>query len=159
MSAEWRFLITLNDQLRPLRDPVRIQEVALHLIGEHLHASRVNVTQVDDDELGSITCYSDACRRGETVVVSDVETDPRLTIAEREQLLAHETVAFVGAPLIKDGRWVATFGVRSAEPRSWTRDQIALVEVTAERTWGVGEGPALRRPKAVARAGRRSCAA
>ena len=27
--------------------------------------------------------------------------------AEREQLLASDTAAFVGTPLIKDGRWVA----------------------------------------------------
>ena len=58
---------------------------------------------------------------------------------ERAQLLAAETAAFVGAPLIKDGRWLATFAVHSARPRRWTRDQIALVEVTAERTWGAGE--------------------
>ena len=151
--------ITLNEQLRPLKDPVEIQEVAVRLIGEHLHASRVNYAHIDGDEFvisrsyadgvppfagrGSVARFGkaivDACRRGETVAVDDVNTDPRFTDAEREQLLAGETAAFVGAPLIKDGRWLATFGVHSATPRTWTRDQIALVEVTAERTWGAGE--------------------
>ena len=28
MSIEWQFLITLNEQLRRLKDPVAIQEVA-----------------------------------------------------------------------------------------------------------------------------------
>ena len=41
MSTEWRFLLTLNAQLRPLRNPVEIQEVAVRLIGAHFHASRV----------------------------------------------------------------------------------------------------------------------
>ena len=122
MSTEWHFLITLNEQLRPLKDPVEIQEVAVRLIGEHLHASRVNYAHIDGDEFvisrsyadgvpplagrGSLARFGqaivDACRRGETVAVDDVKTDPRFTDAEREQLLAGETAAFVGAPLIKE---------------------------------------------------------
>ena len=140
MSAEWQFLITLNEQLRPLKDPVEIQEVAVRLIGEHLQASRVNYAHIDGDEFVISRSYADgvppfagrgpvvrfgeaivdACRRGETVAVDDVNTDPRFTDAEREQLLAGETAAFVGAPLIKDGRWLAMFGVHSATPRTWT---------------------------------------
>jgi PAS domain S-box-containing protein len=159
MSAEWHFLVTLNERLRPLRDPVEIQEVALRLIGEHLQATRVNYAQIEGDEFVIKKSYAptvppfagrgpverfgktivDACRRGETVVVSDAHTDPRFTDGERAQLLASDIAAFVGAPLIKGGRWVATFGVHSATPRTWTRDQIVLVEVTAERTWAAAE--------------------
>jgi GAF domain-containing protein len=151
MSSEWPFLITLNEQLRPPKDPVAIQEVAVCLIGEHLHASCVNYADIDGDEFvisrsyadgvpsfagrGSVAQFgeatADAYRRGETVAVDDVNTDPRFTAAERQQLLASQMVAFVGTPLIKDGRWLATFGVHSSTPRTWTRDQIALVEMTA----------------------------
>ena len=28
---------------------------------------------------------------------------------------------------------------RDHEPRLWTRDQLALIEVTAKRIWGAGE--------------------
>ena len=159
MSVEWQFLITLNEQLRPLKDPVEIQEVAVRLICEHLHASRVNYAHVEGDEFvvsrsyaggvspfagrGSVARFgkaiADAGRRGETVAVDDVNTDARITDAEREQLLADETAAFLGTPLIKGGRWVAAFGVHSATPRTWTRDQIALVEITADRTWSAAE--------------------
>ena len=159
MSVEWQFLITLNEQLRPLKDPVEIQEVAVRLIGEHLHASRVNYAHIDGDEFVILRSYADAvtrftgrgsvarfgnaildaCRRGETVVVDDVDTDPRFTDADREQLLAVKTAAFVATPLIKDGRWLASFGVHSATPRTWTRDQVALVEVAADRMWSAGE--------------------
>ena len=159
MSVEWHFLITLNEQLRPLKDPGEIQEVAVRLVGEHLHASRVNYAHIDGDEFVIIRSYADgvppfagrgsvarfgqaivdACRRGETVAVDDVKTDPRFTDAEREWLLGGQTAAFVGTPLIKHGRWLATFGVHSTTPRTWTRDQIALVEITAERTWSAAE--------------------
>ncbi len=159
MSVEWHFLIALNEHFRPLKDPVAIQEVAVRLIGEHLRASRVNYAHIDGDEYVINRSYADgvapiagrgpvgrfgqaivdAARRGETVVVDDVKTDARFTLAEREQLLARETAAFVGTPLIKDGRWLATFSIHSAAPRTWTREQIALVEITAERTWAAGE--------------------
>ena len=159
MSTEWHFLIKLNEALGPLKDPVEVVEVSVRLIGEHLHASRVHYAHVVGDEFVISRSYADrvpplagrgslarfgqaivaACRRGETVAVDDVKTDPRFSDAEREQLLAGETAAFVGAPLIKGGRWLATFGVHSATPRTWTRDQIALVEITADRTWSAAE--------------------
>jgi PAS domain S-box-containing protein len=159
MSAEWQFLVKLNERLRPLRNPAEIQELAVRLIGEHLHASRVNYAQVEGNEFVIRQSYAhavppfvsrgpvarfgkaviDACRLGQTVVVSDTDTDPRFTDTDRAQFLAIETAAFVAAPLIKEGRWLATFAVHSATPRTWTRDQIALVEVTAERMWAAGE--------------------
>ena len=152
----WQFLVTLNERLRPLGDPVEIVEIAVRSIGEHLQASRVNYAQIEADEFvikqsyvhgvpplagrGPVmrfgTATVDACRRGETVVVDDVQTDPRFTAVERAQLLESQIAAFVGAPLIKQREWVATLGVHSATARTWTRDQIALVEVVAERTWG-----------------------
>jgi PAS domain S-box-containing protein len=159
MSVEWQFLITLNEQLRPLKDPLAIQEVAVRLLGQHLRASRAHYAYIEGDEFVIGRSYTDgvpsiadrgslrrfgevivgACRRGETVAVDDVSTDPRFTDEEREQLLSNRIAAFVGTPLIKDGRWLAVFGVHSATPRPWARDQIALIEVTAERMWGVGE--------------------
>jgi len=155
MSDEWQFLVTLNERLRPLRDPIQIQDVAVRLIGEHLRASRVNYAQIEGNEFVIRRSYArgvqpsagrgavarlgqhiaDACRRGETVVVSDVHRDPRFADAERAQLLATEVAAFVEVPLIKEGQWLAMFGIHSAMPRIWTRDQIELVEVTAERMW------------------------
>ena len=159
MSAEWHFLLALNERLRPLRDPVEIQEVAVRFLGEYLQARRVTYAQIEGDEVVTRQSYEstvpplavrghvarfgktiiDACRRGETAMVSDIHGDPRLTDAERAQLTAIGVAAFVGVPLIKQGRWVAVFGVHSETPRTWTRDQIALIEVTADRTWSADE--------------------
>jgi PAS domain S-box-containing protein len=155
MSTEWQFLVTLNERLRALRDPIQIQDAVVRLIGEHLQASRVNYAQVEGNELVIRRSFArgvqpsagrgpvarlgqniaDACRRGKTVVVSDLHTDPRFADAERAQLLATEIAAFVEVPLNKEGQWLATFGIHSATPRIWTRDQIELIEVTAERMW------------------------
>src|SRR6516162_1294790 len=92
---DWQFLVTLNERLRPLGDPVEIVEIAVRSIGEHLQASRVNYAQIEADEFvikqsyvhgvpplagrGPVmrfgTATVDACRRGETVVVDDVRSE------------------------------------------------------------------------------------
>jgi PAS domain S-box-containing protein len=160
MSGDWHFLVALNERLRLLRDPVEIQDVAVQLIGEHLQASRVHYAQIEGDEFVVRRSYADAaalpfpdrgpmahfgkavvdaCERNETVAVEDAGTDPRFTDAERAQFLSSGTGAFLCVPLTKGGRWLATFSVHAATPRSWTRDQIALTEVIAERTGGASE--------------------
>jgi PAS domain S-box-containing protein len=160
MSAEWHFLVTLNERLRPIRDPNEIQSVVVELIAEHLQASRVNYAQIQGNEFvirrsfavdtappfptrGPVAHFGkavvDAYHRGETVVVSDVRTDGRLTDTERAPLLGSGIAAFVGVPLTEGGQWLAKFGVHASAPRRWTPDQIAAVQVTAERIWGAGE--------------------
>jgi GAF domain-containing protein len=159
MSVEWQFVITLNEHLRSLRNPLEIQETALRLLCKHLDASRVTFAYIDGDEFavsrsyvqdapllanrGPLTRFGkvviDACRRGETSVINDVHSEPGFTVTERDLLLKAQTGAFVTVPLIKEGQWLAAFGVMSITPRLWSSDQIALIELTAERTWGIGE--------------------
>jgi PAS domain S-box-containing protein len=149
------FLVMLSDRLRPLRDPVEIQDVAARLLGEHLRVNRVVYATFDGNEftitrshhigVGPFTASGagaalgelllEAYKRGETVAVDDVAADQRLTDAERSTLSASEVAAFVLVSLIKAGQLVAAFGVHSSTPRIWTRDQIALIEATGERTW------------------------
>jgi PAS domain S-box-containing protein len=155
MPGEWQLLITLNERLRPLRDPIEIQEATVRLIGEHFQASRVHYANIDDDEFvigpsytgavpafpgrGHVTDFGrtimETCGRGETLVVADARTDARFTDQERTHLLSSDIAAFVAVPLTKDGRWIAAFAVHSATPRVWTDDDIALIQITADRTW------------------------
>src|SRR4029077_10843383 len=77
----------------------------------------------------------DAYKRGETVVVNDVGTDPRFTEAEQAIMQARQMAAYVGVTLIKDGRLVAAFGANNATPRVWTSKEVELICDVAERTW------------------------
>ena len=43
--------------------------------------------------------------------------------------------ATIIAPLVKDGRLVASFYVHQTEPRHWRNDEVSLVQEVAERTW------------------------
>ena len=149
------FLLRLSDALRPLNDPVEIQEVTSRFLGEHMRVNRVLYADIEGDEFiirmsyakgvtpfvgrgqlsnfGSV--FLEAFHRGEAVTVNDVRTDPRFTENERATSVASEMVALTCAVLMKSGRCVGVFGVHSATARVWTPDEIALVRDIAERTW------------------------
>ena len=154
------FLLRLNDALRPLSDPADVQETAARLLGEHLgvdprrlrgirgprvhhsprvHARRPAARRTARCESLLSAALREALRRGETVVVNDVQTDPRFTDADRATLRSRQIAAFVGVTLFKGGRMVAAFGANHVTPRVWTPTEIELVRDVAERTWDAVE--------------------
>src|SRR5262249_16936723 len=78
-------------------------------------------------------------RRGETIAINDIETDPRLSDADRATFKEPGIAALIGTTLFKDGRMVAAFGANSVVPRVWTESEITLVRDVAERTWDAVE--------------------
>jgi PAS domain S-box-containing protein len=153
------FLLMLSDALRPLSDPLDVQETAARLLGEHLLVNRVGYAEIEDHKYivrreyasgvpplvgqGPVGTFGsalrDAYRRGDTVVVNDVRTDPRFTELERVSLQERQIVAMVGVMLLKGGRLLAAFGANNATPRLWTPTEVALVHDVAERTWAAVE--------------------
>src|SRR5262249_37762459 len=140
------FLLRLSDKLRPLSDPLAIQEVSCRLLGEHLHVNRVRYSDIDGTNYivrmpyvsgvaplggsGSVASFGEwlleAHKSGKATVVNDVCTDPRFTESERVYLRANEIAAFAGVMLVKDKHWVANFGVHSATPRVWKTGEVEL---------------------------------
>jgi PAS domain S-box-containing protein len=153
------FLLRLNDALRPLSDPADVQDTAARLLGEHLRVGRVGYADVGDGEYiirreyalgvapligqGPVETFGAALRetyrRGEPVVVSDVQTDVRLTEAEKARLLTQQIAAFVNVTLVKDAKVVAAFGANQSAPRAWTPPEVELIRDVAERTWDAVE--------------------
>ncbi len=157
-EARLAFLLTLNDTLRVLSDPSDVQHAAARLLGEYLQVSRCGYAEIGERQFvvrgehvrgvgtlgqGSVggfgAALAEAYGRGETVVVSDVDTDSRFTEAERVTMRARQIAAFIGVTLIKRGRLVAAFGVNNTSPRVWTPLEVALVRDVAERTWDAAE--------------------
>jgi PAS domain S-box-containing protein len=153
------FLLRLNDALQPLNDPSDIQETAARLLGEYLTVTRVGYAEIDEGGYHIRREYAhgvapllgqgsggtfgaalrDAYRRGDTVVVSDVRTDPRFTDDERLGLQARQIESFVGVTLLRNGRLVAAFGANHATARTWTPVEIELIRDVAVRTWDAVE--------------------
>ena len=153
------FLLRLNDALRPLSDAGAIQETAARLLGEHLGVSRVGYSELEG--VGHIVrrehargvepligpplrvnvgnTLRAALKRGETVVVNDVQSDQRMSDADRATFRERQIAAFIGVALFKDGQMVATFGANHLTPRMWTPREVELVRDVAERTWDAVE--------------------
>src|SRR4051794_12893641 len=122
MSTEWQFLVALTEHIRPLKDPVQIQQVAVREIAEHLQASRVEYAHVEGHEFVVTRSYArgsgpalepghlsrvrqiviDACRSGATIAIDDAAIDPRLSETQRAELVAGGILAFIAVPLTKE---------------------------------------------------------
>ena len=149
------FLLRLNDAIRPLSDAAAIQEIAARHLCEHLGAARVGYAELGGRGFIIRREYArgveplvgmpmriavggtlgKALRRGEAIVVNDVEADPRLSDDDRATFRSRQIAALVGVARLKDGQMVATFGVNHDTPRVWTTREIELVREVAERTW------------------------
>lgn len=155
------FLLKLNDALRPLSDAVEIQRVAMRLVGEFLEVDRALYNEIRDDgetihiednyvrgDFPKVTgdfavrafgAAMDILRRGEVLIIEDQTTTPLKTPLERAASIALGVLASATVPLIKEGCWVANFGVLHGSPRQWTENEIGILQETAERTWAAVE--------------------
>jgi PAS domain S-box-containing protein len=159
-EARQAFLLELADRLRTLENPAAIQQTACCLLGAHLALSRCSYADIDGDDFvlrpgyvngvppmpagrQPISAFAaslvDACRRGETIVIDDVATEPRLTHAEREAFRMAQMGAVSVLMLIKGGRLVGAFGMQSTTPRRWTQVELELQREVADRTWAAME--------------------
>jgi PAS domain S-box-containing protein len=149
------FLLRLTDTLRPLSDPVAIQEVTARLLAEHLHVNRVEYADIDGKDYimrlshangvapiagrGPVATFGEwlleSYKSGEPNVVNDVQTDPRFTESERANLQEADIAAFASVMLVKDNRLVAAFAVNTATPRVWTKPEVEVIRNVAERVW------------------------
>ncbi len=159
MRGKTAFLVALGDILRPLRDPLHIIGVTTRALGEHLGASRVVYSTIDDSGTtaategdwtdGTAVSLPDRVRvadfgapliaaleSGRSLVVPDVAHHPA-TAESLRALSAINVGALVSVPLIKEGRFAANLNVHFKHPRIWSADEVGLIEAVAERTWDV----------------------
>jgi len=152
-----RFLVKLDDALRVLIESEEITFTAATLLGQYLLANRCAYATVEADEdtfhltgnytngVGSIVGrytfrqFGEEClrlmRAGEPYIVSDSETDQRVTDAERPSYLATEIRAVICVPILKQGRFVAAMAVHTNTTRVWKPYEVKLVQQVASRSW------------------------
>ncbi len=151
------FLLTLSDRLRSLDDPLAMQRAATQLVGELLAVDcalynevgqhgeiisiadsyvRGNFPQLTGEYgVGQFGAAMEVLRRGELLIIEDQTATPLKSGSERAASKRLGVMASATVPLIKQGRWVANFGVLQGSPRHWREDELALLKETAERTW------------------------
>lgn len=152
------FRVRLADVLRTARDADSLQREATALLAYHLGVDRVmwgdvpageeslhiRVDQGPPDlqvsavgvhpihEYGALMVALLAS--GETVVFTDAASDMRLSAQERQGAHRLDSRASIIVPVIRRGSLVAVLTVLDSEPRTWTPEEVAVVEETADRT-------------------------
>ena len=133
-------------------------------IAEFLKVSTVHYWDVDEDRneahLHSLWAASDvptqptfirladyltddfvrALRAGETTVVRDAKTDPRVDPIGCRAIKLRTAVA---VPFLRDGKWRFVLSLTDQNPREWREDEVELIEELANRIF-----PRLERARA-----------
>ncbi len=153
-----QLIIDLNAELISLGSDDKIMDAALGLIGKHVAASRTGFGEVDDEansvnveriwidgSLVDIRGVHDTTRSGEivrqlrdgqTVVVDDIETDPRTChpdLVDRYRKI--DVRAAIVVPVIDRGRYVAVVFIQDHRPRRWQPHQVAFANAAADKLW------------------------
>ena len=152
-----RFLLALDDAVRPLVDAQAITLTAASQLGRHLEVQRCAYATVEDDQdtfvlsgnytdgvhsiVGRYTFrqFGEEClrlmRAGEPYVVSDSATDPRVTDVERPSYVQTAIRAVICVPILKAERFVAAMAVHDTSVRRWKPHEVDLVQQVASRCW------------------------
>ncbi|MCC5635120.1 PAS domain-containing protein [Nostoc sp. CHAB 5844] len=157
-----QFLGQLDARLRQLADADEMLWSAMSQVGEYLNVDRclwhdvdldnglviikqdwrrqeipsaVGIHQLSDFSLPDLLIQ---CQAGQTVVVSDVMTNPD-TATFAQTYTSFDTRAFITVPCVYEGRWVASLVVNAQMVRDWRADEVALLQEVVSRLWSLIE--------------------
>lgn len=147
-------LAALGECLRELTDANEIAEAAARCLADAIGGSCIGFGKVDlrndtievpvdwcsDNGISvvgvhsfrSFGTYLDDLKRGETVVVSDVDVDPR-TASDARRLEAVHARAFVNVPIMVHGTLDTVIFILNAQMRVWSCEDIDLARQVGDR--------------------------
>ena len=153
-----QFIFKLAERQRSLNKPDAIMQMTAESLGLYLRVHRVGFFRVNSadtldfgpswtdgtlealhgqmpsSELG--TQVNAIVRTGRTLVLNDARTDPR---AADSVFLQINTIAGIGVPVMRNGQWRAGLYVNHAQERSWSDEEVALVEEVGQLAWDAVE--------------------
>ena len=149
-----RFLLALDEALRPLTGQAAILEQCTRLLGAHMNVDRCAFSFVDEDEdtfevageynrhtsilagRRRLSDFGDEARRllllDAAYVVSDIDTHqpaPERLDGYRRMMIH----AVIAVPLFKIGRLAAILAVNQSTPRDWHPEEVTLLRHVAQR--------------------------
>ncbi|HEY8563409.1 MAG TPA: PAS domain-containing protein [Pyrinomonadaceae bacterium] len=153
-----RFIMQLDEAVRPLETPEEITRTLARLLGEYLGADRCAYAEVEADEdhffipgdytrgdtpsiVGRYAMSSFGAevlrlmRANKPYVVNDVDSDPQVTAEDLAAYRQTTIRAVICVPLHKNGRFAACMAVHQKAPRAWTEEEIELVSFVSHRFW------------------------
>ncbi|BAY35151.1 multi-sensor signal transduction histidine kinase (plasmid) [Nostoc carneum NIES-2107] len=149
------FLLKLSDALRPVVDPVDIQQTVTRTAMNYFGADRCYYCEIED---GNAIIRRDAVREdlptvagvyplsrfailqavieaGHPFVVQDVHTTDTVDDDLRQLCIQLQVISYINVPVIKNGKPVGVLSLVQSTPRDWTDLEVELAIETADRTW------------------------
>ena len=154
-EARDRALIDLDDRFRTIDEPADLAYAASEMLGRMLGVSRAGYGTIDPVaetitierdwnapgirslagtlQFRDYGSYVDDLKRGDTVVCTDADLDPR-TSATAGALRAISAQAFVNMPVTEQDSVVALLYLNHATARIWPVEELAFVREVGQRT-------------------------
>jgi PAS domain S-box-containing protein len=154
-------LFSISEMIRTSRDPEELLTQVCAALGKHLSLNRCLFNEIysdsdhvritadfspDDHKLPpeyAISEYSMEAAaemgQGKTVVNNDSQSDVRTAAYFDQTYGPRGEIAYLAVPMMRDGNWVASVWCSSDKIRTWSKNEIGLVEEVAERTWAAVE--------------------
>ncbi|WP_051205339.1 PAS domain S-box protein [Salinimicrobium xinjiangense] len=151
------FLLNLNDAIRSIEEPAKIQRIAMSILGRHLEVNRAYYSEIleDEDTLAERTGYLDDIAplhgnvkisdfstplqkqflEGKTLVLKDLLSSFEENKGAIDRIGASGVRAIIAVPLVKNEKLVALVVVQQKTPRQWHSQEIALVEEVSDQIW------------------------
>ncbi|MEG4211833.1 PAS domain S-box protein [Microcoleus sp. S13_B4] len=152
-----QFLIELNDAIRAIQDPKEIMWQVVCATGQHFSVTRCTYGEIDPTQ-EYVIVDRDYCngvvsvvgrhhldsfgptliaelKQGRTIVVDDVDRDPRTIGVGAAGFDAIQTKSLLCVPLVKEGKFVALLVLHHVSVRQWTEEDVAVMERIAQKTW------------------------
>lgn len=156
-KAEGRkqFLLNLSDALRPLADPVVVEETITQMAMHYFDADRCYYCTIAGGQaiirrdavkpalpsvagiypLDSFAIFKKVIEEDAPLVIHDVNTPGIIDEALRTSCVQLQAISFIGVPVIKNEETVGILCMVRSAPYTWTEADIRLVVEIAERTW------------------------
>lgn len=152
-----RLLDAIGEATRLADEPKTIMDYSTRLLGEYLNVTRVAYADLEPDNdrftirhdwrvsgaISTVGEYSlnlfgsratSNLRVGRTLLINDV--DRELSAEDGADMFNQIGIkAIICCPLVKQNRLVAMMAVHQQHPRTWTPDEVALVEAVVDRCW------------------------
>lgn len=157
VEVRLRLLDAIGEATRIAAEPKAIMAHSTRMLGEYLGVTRVAYADLEPDNdrftirhdwrvdgaISTVGVYSldlfgsraaSDMRAGRTLLINDV--DRELARGDGYEMFNQIGIkAIICCPLVKQGRLVAMMAVHQQQPRTWTADDVALVEDVVDRCW------------------------
>jgi PAS domain S-box-containing protein len=151
-----RFLAELDRAVQQIAEPDEVMAVTARMLADHLGTDRCAYAEIEDERIFVITgdytrgvpsivgrwpveAFGEECARqmlaNEAYVVFDTDTDPRIGPRDLPAYRATTIRSVICVPLHKEGKFTAAMAVHQSRPRTWTSEEIDLVELVVSRCW------------------------